>query len=64
MELSTKGLGKTIKHMAKVYSGMSMVTSMKVLGRETKRMDTENIPTVTELPMKEIGKMIFNTARV
>jgi len=64
MEQNMKEIGKIIKHMAKVYSGMFMETNMKDNGKEIKPMVSENIHTVTVRLMKEIGEMISNMATV
>ena len=44
----SKDSGKTIKLTVKVFSGMFMETSMKVIGREIRPMDMVNILTVME----------------
>jgi len=59
-----KDSGRITKLTEKEPSGMSMVTSTKEIGNAIRHMDMESILTVTELPMKAIGEMIFNTAKV
>lgn len=64
MEPNMKETGKITKHTAMVFSGMCMVTSMRVNGKEIRPMDLENIRIVTVLRMKGTGVMIYNTDKV
>jgi hypothetical protein len=64
MVLSIKDSGKTIKLTAKVFSGMFMETSMKVIGREIRLMDMVNILTVMEPLTRVTGEMIFSMDEV
>ena len=60
MEQNMKEIGKIIRPMDKVFSGMSTETNMRDHGKEIKLMVSENIHTVTVLLTKVIGETIYN----
>lgn len=64
MVLSIKDFGKITKLMVKVFFGMFMGTSTKVIGREIKPMVMVNILIVMEQPTRVTGEMIYNTDEV
>lgn len=55
--------GAKIKPMEEANSGMQMVTFMRENGKMTKRMVMESTFMSTVPSMKDIGKMIFKTAK-
>ena len=57
MEPSIKDIGKIIKHMDKVHSGMFTATNTKESGKEIRHTAMANIPAVMEQHTKEIGDM-------
>lgn len=59
-----KAIGKIIKHMVKVNSGIQMEMSLMVNGRMIKHMGMESILTLTGRNMKVNGRTTYNVEGV
>ena len=64
MAPNTKETGCSIRHVAKVSSGMLMETFSRANGMMTRQTDTESTSIRTVLDMKVSGRTISNTATV
>ena len=58
MVQNMKGTGKIIKHMVREHFSILAEIGMKANGKEIRLTAMENIVTVTDLHMKETGRMI------